>query len=83
MGTAPRRGDGMVAMGTSASVADPGGSMSDPDPLRILLVAYNTWMCIALFNPLLQSIGTSAALFAIYGMLMLAAVPAWPTIARA
>ena len=51
--------------------------------LRILLVAYNTWMCIALFNPLLQSIGTSAALFAIYGMLMLAAVPAWPTIARA
>ncbi len=44
--------------------------------LRVLLVAYNSWMCIALFNPLLQSVGTSAALFAIYGLMMLAAVPA-------
>jgi membrane associated rhomboid family serine protease len=44
--------------------------------LRVLLVAYNSWMCIALFNPLLQSVGTSAALFAIYALMMLAAVPA-------
>ncbi|MDP9300908.1 MAG: O-antigen ligase family protein [Actinomycetota bacterium] len=44
--------------------------------LRVLLVAFNSWMCVALFNPLLQSVGTSAALFAIYGLMMLAAVPA-------
>lgn len=44
--------------------------------LRVLLVAYNSWMCVALFNPLLQSVGTSAALFAVYGLMMLAAVPA-------
>jgi O-antigen ligase len=43
--------------------------------LRILLVAYNSWLCVALFNPLLQSVGTSAAVFAIYGLMMLASVP--------
>jgi hypothetical protein len=45
--------------------------------VRILLVGFNTWLCAALFNPLLQEVGTATALMAIYGILMIASsVPA-------
>jgi hypothetical protein len=39
--------------------------------LRILLVGFDTWLCAALFNPLLQEIGTSAGLLVLYAMIMM------------
>ncbi len=38
--------------------------------LRVLLVGFNSWLVVAAFNPLLESVGTSMAVFAIYGLIM-------------
>ena len=38
--------------------------------LRVLLVGFNAWLVVAAFNSLLETVGTSAALFLIYGLMM-------------
>jgi O-antigen ligase len=45
--------------------------------LRALLVAFNCWLAAALFNPLFQEVGLTAALMAIYGLMMVVGEPDW------
>ena len=46
------------------------GNTSQASLLRVLLVGFNAWLVVAAFNSLLESVGTSAALFAMYGLMM-------------
>jgi O-Antigen ligase len=46
------------------------GNDAQASLLRVLLVGFNAWLVVAAFNSLLETVGTSAALFAIYGLMM-------------
>jgi O-antigen ligase len=42
--------------------------------IRVLLVGYDAWLVVALFNPLLLDLSLSTSLFIIYGLMMTVAV---------
>ncbi len=46
------------------------GNGAQASLLRVLLVGFNAWLVVAAFNSLLETVGTSAALFAMYGVMM-------------
>jgi len=43
--------------------------------VRILLVGFNSWLCVAMFNPVLQEVGTAAVLVGLYAIIMMVGTP--------
>jgi hypothetical protein len=51
------------------------GRNAHADLIRVLLIAFNCFLCAAAFNPEVTGVSRSATIFAIYGVMMLAGRP--------